>query len=599
MVFKSSNWSLYSKSLNILPARMRHKLFFITFFQSLASLLDLLGLIALSSLTQLVSKGDLPGYVTKLIPYLAGNLSGGMTGVRTKEILVIVIISSFLLRTAISIHLTRKTLWILSTVAADLTTNLAGELLRSESKISKGKSHQEWIYLLTFGVEVICMRVIAAIFAIIPDFILLLVLVIGLVSTDIKTAPIVILFFAIVVVVFHRLVSRKITVLGSDNSKNAILSNQKISEIIRTSKEIKLRGTEKYFLQEIYSLRMKFANSLSELTFIPFVSKYLIETLVIVGSAGLILLETIVNPGINPVAKFTIFIAAGSRSIPAVLRIQQGIMNVKSNLGIANPTLTFFDEITEFDNGILRSRKMEDCIEEFQPCIELLNVGFRYEDESDFVVDNFSLRLSEGDYLGIMGPSGCGKSTLLNLILGIDTPQVGEILISGVAPNIAFTKWPGLIGYVPQSVPIIDGSIRENLLLGLNPLTISDSDMDYACKFARIDSFMEENGLSLDSPLFEFGQNLSGGQIQRIGIGRALLTRPRILILDEPTSALDATTEKEIVSAIKKIQTNTTILAVSHRFSALEGVTTLINLDFSRQNPETTGENSLSSTPPA
>ena len=91
--------------------------------------------------------------------------------------------------------------------------------------------------------------------------------------------------------------------------------------------------------------------------------------------------------------------------------------------------------------------------------------------------------------------------------------------------------------------------------------------------------------MSLDSPLFEFGHNLSGGQIQRIGIGRALLTRPRILILDEPTSALDATTETEIVSAIKKIQTNTTILAVSHRFSALEGVTNLINLDFSRQTP--------------
>ena len=177
-----------------------------------------------------------------------------------------------------------------------------------------------------------------------------------------------------------------------------------------------------------------------------------------------------------------------------------------------------------------------------------------------------------------MGPSGAGKTTMIDLLLGILNQDSGSVLISGVSPIKAITKWPGAISYVPQDVVITAGTIRENISLGYPIEVATDNLVLEALGIAQLDKFVRELPNGIDTQVGERGAKISGGQRQRLGIARALFTRPQLLVLDEATSSLDGATEASISDAIQALRGSTTVIIIAHRLSTIKHVDKVVYL---------------------
>jgi len=219
----------------------------------------------------------------------------------------------------------------------------------------------------------------------------------------------------------------------------------------------------------------------------------------------------------------------------------------------------------------LNSHVNDESLSDFIPNLSLSNVSFKYDsDDTNQIVDNLSVEVRAGETVAIIGPSGSGKSTLVDLMLGLLEPNMGKILVSGVNPSIAASKWSGKIGYVPQNVFIFSISIKENIAFGLPIQDINYQRVEEVLKLVNLDNWIAELPLGIETVLIENGENISGGQRQRIGLARAMYSNPELLILDEPTSSLDQQNESEIVSELNSLKGRVTIIMIAHRISTIK-----------------------------
>ena len=189
------------------------------------------------------------------------------------------------------------------------------------------------------------------------------------------------------------------------------------------------------------------------------------------------------------------------------------------------------------------------------------------------------MSIKKGECIGLHGESGSGKSTLINIVLGLLPPQQGSVSVDGISIASNITNWNKKLGYVPQSIYLIDDSIRRNIAFGLPDDQIDDEAVNAALEKAHLKNFVSSLPEGFNTFVGERGVRLSGGQIQRIGIARALYHNPEVLILDEATSALDYSTESSIMEAIETLYGMKTILIIAHRLSTLEKCDRLYKLD--------------------
>jgi ABC-type multidrug transport system fused ATPase/permease subunit len=208
-----------------------------------------------------------------------------------------------------------------------------------------------------------------------------------------------------------------------------------------------------------------------------------------------------------------------------------------------------------------------------------MNLDFKYSDNSPSGLFDVNVIIEAGKSLAIVGSSGAGKSTLVDVILGVLEPVKGRILISGLPPMSAITKWPGAIAYVPQDVSLIDGTIRQNITLGYSDSEVSDELIWNAIDGASLRTFISKSSNGLETQIGDEGSNLSGGERQRLGIARALLMNPKLLILDEATSALDGETEAEIAQAIQSVKGKVTVIMIAHRLSTVQNADVVVYLE--------------------
>jgi len=372
----------------------------------------------------------------------------------------------------------------------------------------------------------------------------------------------------------HRRVQR----LGAIDYKLTIESNQKILEVLSAYREILVRNKRIYYTRQIENLRIRLADAVAELSFIPYISKYVLESAVILGGVAIAGFQFLINDAFRAVATLAIFIAAGTRIAPAVLRVQQGAIQIKGNLAVATPSLDLIDELRfvppldDSENGFHTNH------EGFTPNVSILECNFRYPQAGHDAITTVSLEIESGEVVVLVGPSGAGKSTIVDLLLGVLEPDSGSILISGCNPREAFENWPGAVAYVPQDVLIFNGSIRENIALGFEPTSIPDDVMLDALEKAQLLDYVLSLPNGLDSQVGDRGTRMSGGQRQRLGIARALLTKPRLLVLDEATSALDGETESNIAEGVQSLKGDVTVVIIAHRLSSVRSAEKVVYL---------------------
>jgi ABC-type multidrug transport system fused ATPase/permease subunit len=271
----------------------------------------------------------------------------------------------------------------------------------------------------------------------------------------------------------------------------------------------------------------------------------------------------------HAIGTLAIFLAAGSRIAPAVLRLQQGAVTIRANSGAASATLDLMSEL----RGATGTKLVSDTLAlehtGFIPDIRISNVSFTYPGANTPAVSGIELDILEGQFIAIVGPSGSGKTTLVDLLLGVLEPSAGKILISGINPVDAVSKWPGAISYVAQDITIANGTIRENITLGFPSNAASDSLINETLQKSHLMEFVDKLNGGMNTHVGERGGLLSGGQRQRLGIARAMLTRPKLLVLDEATSSLDGATEFDISDSLFSLRGSTTVIMIAHRLSTV------------------------------
>jgi ABC-type multidrug transport system fused ATPase/permease subunit len=257
------------------------------------------------------------------------------------------------------------------------------------------------------------------------------------------------------------------------------------------------------------------------------------------------------------------------------LRLQHGGITINYSANASIKTLELMEETSSNSPDKFPSSK--DMLD-FEPRAEFKQLTYFYVGNKQPALKNVEFEINVGDFVAIVGPTGAGKSTLIEILLGIRNPSHGAAIVSGEKACIVHELWPGKVAYVPQDVFIRNGSLRENLLLGLPEDDYSDETLISSLKRVGLLSFILDSKMDLDSPLGEDGSTLSGGQRQRIGIARALLTKPELLVLDEATSSLDGVTELEISNTFKEMKSVKTLVVIAHRLSTIREANKLIYL---------------------
>ena len=571
------------RSMRILTRKDQIRLSLVVLFQISFSLLDLAGVAAIGMIGALTIRGvgsQGPGdRVANVLNFL--HLENQSL---QKQVAVLAVAATFLflLRTLLSIVFTRKTLKFLSRRGAHLTTRLFSQSLNQPFLKLQSKSQQETLYALTNGISVISIGVLGVLVNAIADSALLIVLFIGMVFVDAATAFFVLIIFGSLGLIMYFTSHRRVQRLGAIDYKLTIESNQKILEVLSAYREILVRNKRSYYTRQIEKLRIQLADAVAELSFIPYISKYVLESAVILGGVAIAGFQFLINDASRAVATLAIFIAAGTRIAPAVLRVQQGAIQIKGNLAVATPSLDLIDELRlvapldESDNDFHTKHV------EFSPRVSIRECNFRYPQADQDAIRKVSLKIESGEVVVFVGSSGAGKSTIIDLLLGVLEPDSGSILISDYNPREAFENWPGAVAYVPQDVLIFNGSIRENIALGFEPTSIPDDVMLDALEKAQLLDYVLALPNGLDSQVGDRGARMSGGQRQRLGIARALLTKPRLLVLDEATSALDGETESNIAEGVQSLKGDVTVVMIAHRLSSVRSAEKVIYLQEGR-----------------
>ena len=347
------------------------------------------------------------------------------------------------------------------------------------------------------------------------------------------------------------------------------MSNEKIVEVFSSYRESVVRNRRYYYAREIGKIRFALADVAAETAFMPYVSKYVIETAVVLGAVLIGALQFILQDATHAVATLAIFLAAGTRIAPAVLRVQQGSIQIRGSLGQATPTLNLIDALGDAPMIENVDDRVDIVHEGFISEIQINNTSLTYPNTPTPAISDITLTIPSGVSLAFVGPSGAGKTTIIDILLGVLNPGGGSVFISGLPPLLAVAKWPGAVSYVPQDVVIAAGTIRENVALGYPPEAATDELVMSALKIAHLDQFIADLPNGIDTQVGERGAKISGGQRQRLGIARAMFTRPLLLVLDEATSSLDGETEASISAAIHELRGSTTVVMIAHRLSTV------------------------------
>lgn len=359
--------------------------------------------------------------------------------------------------------------------------------------------------------------------------------------------------------------------MGARNRFYQMSLNKWVQQSFGGIKEVKILNKEKFFYDkydEAYRGHAKSEYTYHTLLMIP---KPILETMCICGLLGAIAIKfwwrgadiTYFVPILS------VFAIAAFRLLPSFNRITEYLGTILYQKSAITSIYEDLKEIDELNAQKQEKNKLEKAIR-FQNKIEIKELTFSYPGAEKEVLKDLNLEIRKKSSVAFIGHSGAGKTTLADILMGLLKPAKGDVCVDGVSIFEGLDSWHQIIGYIPQTIYLMDDTIKNNIAFGIEEKEIDPARLKYAVEQAQLSQLIEELEFGLDTKIGEMGVRLSGGQRQRIGIARALYHNPEILVLDEATSALDNETEKAVMDAIETLHGKMTLIIIAHRLSTIK-----------------------------
>lgn len=409
----------------------------------------------------------------------------------------------------------------------------------------------------------------------VSEMIMFVVLVIVLMTQDPLMIFTIALLLVAVLLIIKCILKPIMIKAGEDNQEYYSGLYKWIDQSVMGIKEIKIANKANYFINEYSKCGAGYVDAVQKYNIYNATPRLLIETVCIAGLVLYLIIQIASGKEVTAmITQIGVFAVAAMRLLPSANRINNYLTSISYFepffMGVSdNLQEEINDRSVNYSAQAYEARK-EICKLPVREKIELKGIVYKYPNTEVLIFDHADMVIPVGCSVGVVGTSGAGKTTIIDVLLGLLTIQEGRILADGVEVREHYEEWLKNIGYIPQTIFMIDASIRKNVAFGVPDEEIDDNKVWEALKEAQLDEFVRGLPEGLDTGIGERGIRLSGGQRQRIGIARALFEDPEVLVLDEATSALDNETEAAIMDSINRLHGRKTLVIIAHRLQTIE-----------------------------
>lgn len=396
-----------------------------------------------------------------------------------------------------------------------------------------------------------------------------MILIIFLVITDPVITLGVALAMILMMMLFMKRLKRTLARFGDERRKYNANIIQCMQQAFGGIKEIKIANREAYFEEDFRKQNGLYTYVIKQNAFLSSIPKPVMEALCISGLMITIAVRVSMSTE-DPshfVGVLAVFAAAAFYLLPSANKMSEYLASIIHNGVVIHKIGNEYVKIRDLEIDIEQKKDYKNV--KLEKEIRVENMAFTYPDVEEPVLSHVNVTIPKNTSVAFIGPSGAGKTTMVDLILGVLKPQEGKITVDGMDISESYRGWHDKIGYIPQTIYMLDDTIRNNIAFGKKD-GIDDEQIWAALRQAQLDDFVASLDEGLDTMIGEAGVRLSGGQRQRIGIARALYRKPEVLVLDEATSALDSETEAAVMEAIDSLQGKMTMLIIAHRLSTIK-----------------------------
>lgn len=459
---------------------------------------------------------------------------------------------------------------------AGLSCDLLRRYLSAAYPFHFGRHSSDLIRNCTTGVELSL-----GILFLVAGFVTDMIMAIGMVAVLVFTSPRLSLLVGVALVVSVLLILRltRETAARYGHGRHDLSASvlRSLQQALGGVKELKVLGRERYFSDD-YEAHQREALLVRYLgVTLESVPSVALQTALVCGALGLVAALTVTGQtGVQSLPIAAVFGYVGMRVLP----MANGLVTTMSHIRSSGPTVdALYDDFTALAAA---NTDPEGAHLEFADAIVLDSVTYTYPTATRPAIADISLTIRRGESIGIVGPTGAGKSTLVDVILGLLPPTGGQITVDGVDVTRSSAPWKRRVGYVPQTIYLIDDSLQRNIALGIPDAEIDPERVRAVVAAAQLDAFVAALPQGLRTLVGERGVRLSGGERQRLAIARALYHDPDVLIFDEATASLDLQTEADITRTITALHDVKTVIVIAHRLSSVKACDRLVWLTAGR-----------------
>lgn len=555
-------------AVSLLNNRNRFAYFLFVIFRILLGTLDLIGIaflgILLSKATESFSSTNSESIFGDLdIVNLISNLSL----VQLATIVVFMFVSKSILSLIVMRFMALK----IAQIENEIASNYFDRFLKNPLIPINQFSKQEINYAFMLSPSYSITKMLTGSATILSETTMLVAIVILFSFVDLKITIGIVIYFLLIGGALHKIVGRQYVVVGKNNYLSTTQTFETINDSLDALREISAMNKQEEFSEKYKVARLEAARNTAILDFLGAVPRYIVESALMVGALALAAFTFRSNSQSEAAGLLGIFVTGGFRIMASMLPLQTAL---GANKQIIEQGRAFFEITSLLDSKTIETGASDTTrviTSDSEQAIRFSHVDFTYPDSSSQVISNLSLNINKGQFIAFIGPSGSGKSTIADLIIGLLKPQSGSIEID----SDLISK----IGYVPQNPGITSGTISRNVSLNVFSNNSNPDLLKESLSKAHILDFV----LSLDdgpeTDLGSYSDSLSGGQMQRIGLARAIYSQPNLLILDEATSALDADSEAAVSQSLNELRGTCTIIVIAHRLSTVQNADKVFVID--------------------